>query len=74
MGCSLWEDAATGERAVFLYNTDFDDAENTVLHADGTYTAELLTAEGWQMLGRGESFRLPVIPAWSTAVLRLKRC
>ncbi len=72
MGCSLWEDDA-GERAVFLYNTDFDDARDTVLHADASCTAELLTSTGWQPLGTGQSFVLPVIPAWSAAVLRLKK-
>lgn len=73
IGCSLWEDETTGERAVFLYNTDFDDAQNAVLHTDGVYTAALLTPEGWQDLGCGERFCLPVIPAWSAAVLRLKK-
>ncbi len=73
MGCSLWESDTTGERAVFLYNTDFDDAQNAVLHTDGVYTAALLTPEGWQDLGCGERFCLPVIPAWSAAVLRLKK-
>ena len=73
MGCSLWEDETTGERAVFLYNTDFDDAENTLLHTDGVYTAELLTPSGWQLLGTGDVFTLPHIPAWTTAALRLRK-
>ena len=73
-GCSVWESADGSERTVFIYNTDFDDATDAVLRTDGTYAASLLLPDGsLQPLGAGKRFALPVIPAWSTAVVLLNR-
>jgi len=74
MICSLWADETDTERTVFLFNTDFDAADDAVLYADGEFTVEQLLHDGsFQTLGSGSTIALPMISPWSTAVLRLRR-
>lgn len=74
MGCSVWESTDGAQRSVFVYNTDFDDACDAVLRTDGEYSASLLMPDGsLRALGTGKSFALPLIPAWSTAVMLLEK-
>jgi len=73
MGCCVWE-GNDGERIVFIYNTDFDDASDAVLRTDAPYAAQLLLPDDrWQDIGSGQDIPLPMIPAWSFAVLRLRK-
>ncbi len=74
IGCSAWESADGAARAVFVYNTDFDDAADAVLRTDGAYRAEVLLPDGSTCpLGVGRSFSLPAIPAWETLTLTLTK-
>ena len=71
---SVWESPDGKERVVFLFNLDFDDASDVKLTQNGTFAAEMLNADGsWAKLGKGDSFSLPTVPAWSTAVIRLRK-
>ena len=71
---SVWESPDTKERAIFLFNLDFDDATDVRLIEDGEFTAEMLLPGGeWRALGRGSAFSLPCIPAWSVCPLRLTK-
>ena len=74
LGLSLWESADGNERVAFLYDFDYDDAADVRLTTDGEFAAELLLPDGsWQALGKGASFAVPTIPAWSVAVVRFKK-
>ena len=74
LGHSVWESPDGKERVVFLFNLDFDDANDAKLTQDDTFTAELLGPDGeWKPLGKGETFALPVIGAWTSATIRLRR-
>ena len=74
MATSVWEDPSSGERVVFLFNLDFDDARDVRLAFDAEFSAELMQGEqGWLALGRGDSVSLPPVPAWSVAVVRLAK-
>lgn len=71
---SVWESPDGSERIVFLFNLDYDDATDVRLTADASFTAEGLSRGGaWSPLGAGDVFAVPRIPAWSPAVIRLKR-
>lgn len=71
---SVWESSDGKERIVFLFNLDYDDAVAVKLRENGEYSAEMLQSDGsWQSLGNKDEFMLPTIPAWSVAVLRLKK-
>ena len=71
---SVWESPDGKERVVFLFNLDFDDATDVKLTQDGAFAAERLSANGsWTPLGKGDSFSLAPIPAWSVAVVRLRK-
>ena len=71
---SVWESPDGKERVVFLFNLDFDDAADVKLTQDGAFAAERLSANGsWTPLGKGDSFSLAPIPAWSVAVVRLRK-
>ena len=71
---SVWESPDGMERVVFLFNLDFDDASDVKLTQNGTFAAEMLNADGsWAKLGKGDSFSLPTVTAWSTAVIRLRK-
>ena len=71
---SVWESPDGKERVVFLFNLDFDDASDVKLTQNGTFAAEMLNADGsWAKLGKRDSFILPTVPAWSTAVVRLRK-
>ena len=71
---SVWESPDGKERVVILFNLDFDDASDVKLTQNGTFAAEMLNADGsWTKLGKGDSFSLPTITAWSTAVIRLRK-
>ena len=71
---SVWETPDRSERAIFLFNLDFDDATDVRLTEDGVYSAELLHANGiWSALGAGDTFAVPPVPAWSVAALRLRK-
>ena len=74
VGQSVWESPDGTERTVFVYNFDFDDADDVRLTEDGTFSAEVLGADGsWTPLGTGDVFAVPTVPAWSAKVLRLRR-
>ncbi len=71
---SVWESADGTERVVILFNLDFDDAKDVRLVEDGEFASAILLSDGkWQRLGVGSAFSLPLIPAWSTCVVRMKR-
>lgn len=72
---STWDSVDGDERAVFLFNFDFDDSEDAVLRVDGRYCAEVLDAVtgSYTMVGEGDSFKLPTIPAWSPMAVRLRK-
>jgi hypothetical protein len=72
---STWDSPDGTERAVFLFNFDFDDSEDAVLGVDGKYRAEVLDAVTglYKLIGEGDSFRLPAIPAWSPMAVRLRK-
>jgi hypothetical protein len=71
---SVWESPDGKERVVILFNLDFDDASDVKLTQNGTFAAEMLNADGsWTKLGKGDSFSLPTVTAWSTAVIRLRK-
>ncbi len=73
VGLSLWENKATGERAVFLYNTDFDESDIKIM-ADGKYKAEILRDDGsYEFLSEGNEFILPSVEAFGVRVLRLTK-
>ena len=72
VGVSVWEDK--NERIVFIYNTDFDAADDIEMICDGEYTAEVLTESlNWQLLGCSDTIKIPTVQPWSNAVIRLKR-
>ncbi len=71
LGQSVWEDE--NERVVFLYNLDFDNAENVRVRNDFRGAAELFNGLTWQPLGAGEEWIVKKIEAWSAAVLRIKK-
>ena len=73
MGQSTWDSIDGKERAVFLFNMDFDDSTDARLTVDGNYRAEVLDAASGAFIpvGEGDSFRLPTIPAWSPMAVRL---
>jgi hypothetical protein len=69
---AVWEDQ--NERAVFLFNTDYDDEINAKLILDGTYKAEILKEDlSWENLGVSDEIVIPKINAFETAVIRLKK-
>jgi hypothetical protein len=70
---STWDSADGKERAVFLFNMDFDDSTDAKLTVDGRYRAEVLDAATglYSLIGEGDSFKLPTIPAWSPMAVRL---
>ena len=74
MGQSVWASPDGAERTVFLYNFDFDDAEDVRLTLDAPFAVEQLEGDGgWTPLGTGDRFDLPKIPAWSVRTLRLTK-
>ena len=71
---SVWESPDGKERVVILFNLDFDDAADVRLTENGAFTAERLGSDGsWTQLGKGDSFSLAPIPAWSATVVRLRK-
>ena len=71
---SVWESPDKKERVVFIFNLDFDDASDVKLTQDGVFAAERLNADGsWTPIGTGDAFSLKPVPAWSAAVIRLRR-
>ena len=71
---SVWESPDGNERVVFLFNLDFDDATDVRLAENVAFAAERLCADGsWIQLGKGAAFSLAPIPAWSVAVMRLRK-
>ena len=71
---SVWESQDKTERVVFLFNLDFDDATDVRLTEDGAFSAERMEKDGsWTPLGTGDAFAVPCIPAWTPAVIRMKR-
>lgn len=73
VGLSLWEDNKTGERALFIYNTDFDEADVKII-LDGTYKAELLTDKGsYKALSEGSEFTLASVEPFGARVLKLTK-
>lgn len=70
-----WDSPDGAERAVFLFNCDFDDCEDAVLRLDGKYRAEVLDAAtgSYSPIGQGDTFRLPTVPAWSPMAVRLQK-
>ena len=73
MAQSTWDSIDGKERAVFLFNMDFDDSTDARLTVDGNYRAEVLDVASGVFIpvGEGDSFRLPTIPAWSPLAVRL---
>ena len=73
MAQSTWDSAEGKERVVFLFNMDFDDSTDARLTVDGMYRAEVLDAAtgSYSLIGEGDSFKLPTIPAWSPMAVRL---
>jgi hypothetical protein len=73
MAQSTWDSADGKERAVFLFNMDFDDSTDAKLTVDGRYRAEVLDAATglYSLIGEGDSFKLPTISAWSPMAVRL---
>lgn len=72
VGVSVWEDET--EKIVFLYNVDFDMADDVFLITNEVYYAEILEENGeWTGLCKGESFSVPAIPAWSASIIKLKK-
>ena len=73
VGLSLWEDNKTGERALFIYNTDFDEADVKII-LDGTYKAELLTDKGsYKALSEGSEFTLASVEPFGARVIKLTK-
>lgn len=72
---STWESADGAERAVIVYNLDFDDSTDAVLRLDGRYRAEVLDAASgtYSGLGEGDEFKLPTVPSWTPLAVRLTR-
>lgn len=74
LALSLWERPGGAERVAFLFNLDFDDADDVRLRLDGRYSASLLLpGGGWLPLRSGDDIALPSLPAWAPAVVRLRR-
>lgn len=73
MAQSTWDSTDGKERVVFLFNMDFDDSTDARLTVDGMYRAEVLDAAtgSYSLIGEGDSFKLPTIPAWSPMAVRL---
>jgi hypothetical protein len=72
---STWDSADGAERAVIVYNLDFDDSTDAVLRLDGRYRAEVLDAASgtYSGLGEGDEFKLPTVPSWTPLAVRLTR-
>ena len=71
---SVWESPDGKERVIFLFNLDFDHAVDVRLTEDAVFSAERLQKDGtWVDVGKGDTFTLTPIPAWSPCVLRLTR-
>jgi len=83
LGQSVWESPDGSERVVFIWNFDYDDATDVKLIENGTFSAEELIAPvnpngetgpfAWRPLGRGDTFAVPHVPAFSVKTVRLKR-
>ena len=82
-GQSVWESPDGFERIVFLWNFDYDDAEDVRLVEDKPFTAEEMVCPvkgngatgpiSWRPLGRGDMFAIPRVPALSVKTIRLSR-
>lgn len=80
-GQSVWESPDGSERIVFLWNFDYDDAENVRLVEDKKFAAEEMVCPvkgngetgpiTWRPLGRGDTFTIARVPALSVKVIRL---
>ena len=80
-GQSVWESPDGSERIVFLWNFDYDDAENVRLVEDKTFAAEEMVCPvkgngetgpiTWRPLGRGDTFTIAYVPALSVKTIRL---
>ena len=80
-GQSVWESPDGSERVVFLWNFDYDDAENVELIEDKPFAAEEMACPvkgngetgpiAWRPLGRGDTFVVPHVPAFSVKTIRL---
>lgn len=83
LGQSVWESSDGSERIVFLWNFDYDDATDVKLIENGTFSAEELIAPvkpngetgpfTWRPLGRGDTFDVPFVPAFSVKTIRLSQ-
>ena len=80
-GQSVWESPEGSERIVFLWNFDYDDAEDVRLVEDKPFTAAEMVCPvkgdgetgpiAWRPLGRGDTFTIARVPALSVKVIRL---
>ena len=80
-GQSVWESPDGSERIVFLWNFDYDDAEDVRLVEDKPFTAAEMVCPvkgdgetgpiAWRPLGRGDTFTIVRVPALSVKVIRL---
>ena len=83
LGQSVWESPDGSERIVFVWNFDYDDATDVKLIENGTFSAEELIVPvksngetgpfAWRPLGRGDTFAVPHVPAFSVKTVRLRR-
>ncbi len=73
VGVSLWEDNKTGDRALFIYNTDFDNADIKII-LDGRYNAEVLNEGGrFEPLCVGDEFTVENVEAFGVRVIKLTK-
>lgn len=74
IGQSIWDSTDGKERILFLYNLDYDDAENIKIKTDGRYIGELLLEDGgWIPLSSGSEFVINKVAAWTAAIVRMRR-
>ncbi|MBQ7983931.1 MAG: hypothetical protein IJ302_10185, partial [Clostridia bacterium] len=74
-GISVWKSPHDRERAVYIYNTDFDAAEGVCLYTDRPFSAALIAADGSEVPLTAEpasQIALPVLPAWSCTAMVLR--
>ena len=82
-GQSVWESPDGSERIVFLWNFDYDDAEDVRLVEDKPFAAEEMVCPvkgngesgpiTWRPLGCGDTFTVSRVPALSVQTIRLTK-
>lgn len=70
VGVSAWEDEK--ERIIFIYNVDFDDADEVLLNVDLLGEAEILNEDlSWEKVGKGKNVIIKNIPSFTAKIIRI---